>query len=110
MGRITSAYNEQQASSRTALERERLMPTPTDALRYPSKGMLLPWYDTRPLNEKGGEEDDDDGATAAVLDVVVVVVPLVTLEMVVDGTVSSVSAAGFCGILLLASANEDNVQ
>ena len=100
------------------------MPTPTEALRNPSKGMLLPWYDTRPLNEKGGEEreedggdddddddDDDDGATAAVLDVVVVVVvPLVTLEMVVDGTVSSVFAAGFCGILLLASANEDNVQ
>jgi hypothetical protein len=91
------------------------MPTPTEALRYPSKGMLLPWYDARPLNEKGGEEeeedgdDDDDGATAAVLDVVVVVVvPLVTLEMVVDGTVSS--AAGFCGILLLARANEDNVQ
>ena len=95
------------------------MPTPTEALRNPSKGMLLPWYDTRPLNEKGGEEreedgdddDDDDGATAAVLDVVVVVVvPLVTLEMVVDGTVSTVFAAGFCGILLLASANEDNVQ
>ena len=94
------------------------MPTPTEALRNPSKGMLLPWYDTRPLNEKGGEEedgdgddddDDDDGATAAVLDVVVVVVvPLVTLEMVVDGPVSS--AAGFCGILLLARANEDNVQ
>ena len=89
------------------------MPTPTEALRNPSKGMLLPWYDTKPLNEKGGEEeeDDDDDATAAVLDVVVVVVvPLVTLEMVVDGTVSSVFAAGLCGILLLASANEDNVQ